>query len=455
MSYSNGIITAPVSIDDVKAALGESSNDLATLCKSSNINMWNRRKPVGYPAIFTSQDGDWYKGNSVSDDYVNGIECCGIRKSVYDDVTTFSIVGNNFSTRHFQLNNTQVLSYVPPKGGENSPYRLGDFRFYDGNTPSYDKTGSVPYSTVINKAISGNTGITFGAQMVFDFTGNNGFLGLGELFGADKGNMYFCIIAEAASNAMSAPTGKKDNKRTSPLSIFCKGNKIDGNADATTGLSYVTNCTTLNYNYSSRLPTDKDYSFFSSQEYIRVACGILKEGTAKKYFFPLDAMWIAPNTALDTNTYCFISSAYVYVSVIKDKTESGYYWAYIANDNDFQVNVVSPAPSGAVFKLTTPLGIDEADGNINVQNYKSGVFKTQGNQVTSRTLTCNDVRGWSLSNPFNSLAMRFKSSANTIKLSFSFAIASKNGGSRRFQSTFSITLPSTSAAIKSNKIVLT
>ena len=141
--------------------------------------------------------------------------------------------------------------------------------------------------------------------------------------------------------------------------------------------------------------------------------------------------------------------------MIKDKTESGYYWAYIANDNDFQVNVVSPAPSGAVFKLTTPLGIDEADGNINVQNYKSGVFKTQGNQVTSRTLTCNDVRGWSLSNPFNSLAMRFKSSANTIKLSFSFAIASKNGGSRRFQSTFSITLPSTSAAIKSNKIVLT
>lgn len=48
MSYSNGIITAPVSIDDIKSALGSSSNDLATLCKSSNVNIWSLMKPCDY-----------------------------------------------------------------------------------------------------------------------------------------------------------------------------------------------------------------------------------------------------------------------------------------------------------------------------------------------------------------------------------------------------------------------
>ena len=46
MSIVNGIITAPVSIEDIKEILNESSNDIATLCKSSNINMWSKYKPV-------------------------------------------------------------------------------------------------------------------------------------------------------------------------------------------------------------------------------------------------------------------------------------------------------------------------------------------------------------------------------------------------------------------------
>ena len=32
MSVNNGKITPPISIDDVKSVLGESSNDVATLC---------------------------------------------------------------------------------------------------------------------------------------------------------------------------------------------------------------------------------------------------------------------------------------------------------------------------------------------------------------------------------------------------------------------------------------
>lgn len=44
----DGIITAPVSIYDVKKTIGISSNDVATLCSSTNINPMARYKPVRY-----------------------------------------------------------------------------------------------------------------------------------------------------------------------------------------------------------------------------------------------------------------------------------------------------------------------------------------------------------------------------------------------------------------------
>ena len=58
MALANGKITAPVSVDDVKSVLGESSNDLAALCKSAKINMWAKYKPTCYPSPFPD---DWYR----------------------------------------------------------------------------------------------------------------------------------------------------------------------------------------------------------------------------------------------------------------------------------------------------------------------------------------------------------------------------------------------------------
>ena len=56
MSIINGIIQAPVSIADVKTALGETSNDLAALCRSDKINMWAKFKPVELNKPFTSDE---------------------------------------------------------------------------------------------------------------------------------------------------------------------------------------------------------------------------------------------------------------------------------------------------------------------------------------------------------------------------------------------------------------
>lgn len=47
MVTNNTLITAPVSIADVKTVLGATSNDLGTLCGRNNINMWARYRPTG------------------------------------------------------------------------------------------------------------------------------------------------------------------------------------------------------------------------------------------------------------------------------------------------------------------------------------------------------------------------------------------------------------------------
>lgn len=45
MSVNNGKVTAPVSLYDVMSALGESKEDLGTLCTSDKINRWAKFKP--------------------------------------------------------------------------------------------------------------------------------------------------------------------------------------------------------------------------------------------------------------------------------------------------------------------------------------------------------------------------------------------------------------------------
>jgi|GEM_PF-6716421 len=52
MAYSNGIITAPVSIDDIGLALGSGSKEVATLVGSPLVNPWARLKPVSRNDLF-------------------------------------------------------------------------------------------------------------------------------------------------------------------------------------------------------------------------------------------------------------------------------------------------------------------------------------------------------------------------------------------------------------------
>ena len=59
MSFSNGIISAPVSIRDLQVFFGNSSTDLATLCMDNNINMWASKKPIFNTKVTVLTDEDW------------------------------------------------------------------------------------------------------------------------------------------------------------------------------------------------------------------------------------------------------------------------------------------------------------------------------------------------------------------------------------------------------------
>lgn len=124
MSIVNGIITAPVNIEDVKKILNESSNDIATLCKNHNINMWSKYKPVNLTKKFVADtlnsDGrswtapsgklGWWLGNNTVDDAALVIPLV-TRKSDFDS-------------------DKGKWRYNKPYGGNESPYRLSDFAGY-------------------------------------------------------------------------------------------------------------------------------------------------------------------------------------------------------------------------------------------------------------------------------------------------------------------------------------
>ena len=53
--------TTDISTTKVRNALGESSNDVGTLCKSNKINKFAKYKPVIYPANSTAGVANWWR----------------------------------------------------------------------------------------------------------------------------------------------------------------------------------------------------------------------------------------------------------------------------------------------------------------------------------------------------------------------------------------------------------
>lgn len=165
MPYNSetGIISAPVSIDDVKRALGESSNDLATLCKSENINIWSKYKPISCKGEFKEYPIREDSEEIVTSSYSN--YTCVVRCGMNIPMDTYKNLRNNYGGEGFAINGCYNL-YIDnvygrvggihgdtsisvsgkhfPKGGANSPYRLSDFRNYNSKAASNTFLTSLP-----------------------------------------------------------------------------------------------------------------------------------------------------------------------------------------------------------------------------------------------------------------------------------------------------------------------
>lgn len=170
MSYNSdsGIISAPVSIDDVKRALGESSNDLATLCKSENINIWSKYKPISCKGEFKEYPIREDSEEIVTSSYSK--YTCVVRCGMNIPMDTYKNLRNNYGGEGFAIkacnnlykdnvygNNgyisdntsTMISGKHFPKGGANSPYRLSDFRNYSSKaTRNVFKTSIPQFHTV-------------------------------------------------------------------------------------------------------------------------------------------------------------------------------------------------------------------------------------------------------------------------------------------------------------------
>mgnify|MGYP000056353906 FL=1 len=165
MPYNSetGIISAPVSIDDVKQALGESSNDLATLCKSENINIWSKYKPISCKGEFKEYPIREDSEEIVTSSYSK--YTCVVRCGMNIPMDTYKNLRNNYggegfaieACKNLHINNvygltggihdnttTMVSGKHFPKGGANSPYRLSDFRNYSSKAISNVFLTSIP-----------------------------------------------------------------------------------------------------------------------------------------------------------------------------------------------------------------------------------------------------------------------------------------------------------------------
>ena len=149
---TTGKISAPVSISDIQQAIGQSSGDLATLCKASTINMWAKYKPVQlYQVIDTTSqwlaasnrwkkvselggvDPWWYGlsgqfGGITAPGQVSGIPGYTDRASL---IAAFD-------------GNLNGWVYNQPTNGSLHPFRETDFAMYNHMAPAAVENFYVP-----------------------------------------------------------------------------------------------------------------------------------------------------------------------------------------------------------------------------------------------------------------------------------------------------------------------
>ena len=169
--------TSNISTTLVANTLETSTRDVGSLCTNSNINKWSKYKPTRYSSLAPTMDQFWL----ADDGY------CGF------DISAARI--NNAMDIDGMTNNT--WEYLPPRGGENEPYRLGDFR-------GYAHDAKVQYSCTPPEILQ------IQAESVITFTenqadGNIKFIDLLTKWNiGSQGSTNICVLVKQNSNVQYA-----------------------------------------------------------------------------------------------------------------------------------------------------------------------------------------------------------------------------------------------------------
>lgn len=141
MPHSNGKITAPISIDDVKYTIGTSSDDLGTLCISDAVNSHAKYKPVRLDSLLGSLESGYFQIEDT-------------RTSVPYSTDWWRSKNGYAGFQMDQVNNVgnpnlpdPVWTYLKP----DTYYRLHDFEGYNHNAPKDLFTVGVPEKVALNK----------------------------------------------------------------------------------------------------------------------------------------------------------------------------------------------------------------------------------------------------------------------------------------------------------------
>ena len=126
MANVGGLISAPISINaDIAKVLGSSSYDLGTLCKSSAINMWSRKKPIQVNQYQELTDAQWKQYNygytiptytnlpAVWNAYIGGTGWTYTKPTSYFRATDFEGYSHNASSPF----DVELLDTTPAIGG--------------------------------------------------------------------------------------------------------------------------------------------------------------------------------------------------------------------------------------------------------------------------------------------------------------------------------------------------
>ncbi len=133
MSVSNGIITAPVDVDDVRKAFGVTTTDVGSLCTLDRINQWALHKPMSGGKLFYDTDSDFI--------YFAKTAKCGLtaKENTYIKEACVNYTGSQVAHDYNAvLGQHRRWTYAKPTGGMASPYRLADFKNYRNNAIAPD-----------------------------------------------------------------------------------------------------------------------------------------------------------------------------------------------------------------------------------------------------------------------------------------------------------------------------